>query len=253
MLPFLMNMEMFDQDTSAYWLKLLEVDEPVPADFPERYRTPHRFLRTLFYGIVSFVLRFYCPVKIKGLENLPVKPPYIIAANHASSMDFVVVAWAMGKRKEELYPLVTKLFYDNPWALFWIRVAANAVRIDTEKSFFPALRVAVKILKAGKSAYINPEGTRTIDGKLLPFRPGVGLLAVETGVPLVPVYLRNTWKVLPTGWIFPRPYPISVSFGKPIEMEVYRKKLKTVQAYDVYKAVTEELQKRVSELSRSPY
>jgi 1-acyl-sn-glycerol-3-phosphate acyltransferase len=239
---------MINEDTSAYWRKLLGVDEPVPPGFLERYRTSHRFLRPVFYRIVSVPLKFYCPLKVHGLENLPGKPPYIIAANHASSMDYVCVAWAMGKRKEELYPLTTRLFYDNPWTLFWIKVAANAVRIDTLEDFFPALRLAATVLKAGKAVYVNPEGMRSADGELLPFRPGVGALAVETGIPIVPVYLHNTWKALPTGWIFPRPYPVSVTFGRPILMEPYIEKKKFVQAYDVYKEVAEELRRRIENM-----
>lgn len=238
------------QDTSSYWRKLLELDRPVPPGFLEQYQTSHRFLRPLFYWAVSVPLKFYCSEKVYGLENLPEKPPYIIAANHGSTMDYVAVAWAMGKRKEELYPLATKLYYDNPWALFWMKVASNAVRIDTIEDFFPALRIAVKVLKAGKAIYIQPEGLRSLDGEVLPFRPGVGVLAVETGFPLVPVYLHNTWKVLPTGWIFPRPYPVSVIFGKPMIMEPYQEKLKTSQAYDAYKEVAEELRNRILELKR---
>jgi 1-acyl-sn-glycerol-3-phosphate acyltransferase len=241
-----------NEGTSAYWRNLLEIEKPVPPGFLEQYQTPHRFLRPFFYWLVSAPFKYYCPLEVRGLENLPAKAPYIIAANHGSSMDYVCVAWAMGKRKKELYPLTTKLFYDNPWARFWIKVAANAVRIDTVEEFFPALRVAVKVLKAGKAVYVNPEGMRTLDGNLLPFRPGVGALAVEAGVPMVPVYLHNTWKALPTGWIFPRPFPVAVSFGKPIAPEVYREKLRTVQAYDVYKEVTEELRQRIIGLSRSP-
>ncbi len=240
------------EDTSAYWRKLLEIDKPVPPGFLEQFRAPHRFLRPLFYWIVSAPLKFYCPLTVRGLENLPEKPPYIIAANHGSSMDYVCVAWAMGKRKEELYPLTTKLFYDNPWAAFWIKVASSAVRIDTTEDFFPALRAGVKVLKAGGAVYVNPEGLRTVDGKLLPFRPGVGALAVETGVPIVPVYLHNTWKALPTGRIFPRPYPVSVNFGKPMEMASYQQKLKNTPAYDVYKEVTEELRSKIENLRLNP-
>lgn len=235
---------MVDEDTSSYWQRLLELDRSLPP----KVLSWHRYLRPLFYAIVSVPLRFYCPAKISGLENLPFSPPYIIAANHGSAMDYVCVAWALGKRKEELYPITTKLYYDNPWARFWIKVAANAVRIDTVSDFLPALRAAVQVLKAGKAVYINPEGMRTTDGKLLPFRPGVGVLAVETGVPLVPVYLSGTWKALPAGWIFPRPYPVSVSFGKPILMDSYLEKKKYLQAYDVYKEVTEELEKRIKSL-----
>ena len=242
---------MADRDTSEYWRSLLELDKPVPAGFLQRYTTWHSLLRPVFYTAVSVPLCLYCPAKIFGLENLPAKPPYIIAPNHGSSMDYVAVAWAMGRRKEELYTLTTKLYYDNAWTRFWIKVFANAVRIDTEKDFFTALRAAARVLRSGRSVYINPEGLRTMDGKLLPFRPGVGVLAVETGVPLVPVYLANTWKTLPTGWIFPKPYPVSVSFGRPIEMGPYIVKKKTVQAYDVYKEVTEELRSRILSLSRS--
>lgn len=236
------------ENTSLYWRKLLEIDQPPPADFLERFKTGHRFLRPLFYWLVNLPLKFYCPEKVYGLENLPDKPPYIIAANHGSAMDFVAVAWALGKRKDELYPLTTKLYYDNPGALFWIKVAANAVRLDTVDDFFSGLRIAVKILKAGKAVYIQPEGLRTTSGELLLFRPGVGVLAVETGVPLVPVYLHNTWKALPTGAVFPRPYPVSVTFGKPILMGSYQEKLKATPAYEVYKELTNDLREAVLKL-----
>lgn len=236
------------EGTSAYWRKLLEIDKPVSPDILEEYKSLHRYLRPLFYWIVGIPLKFYCPEKVYGFENLPDKPPYILAPNHGSVMDFVVIAYALGKRKEELYPLTTRLYYDSPWLLFWIKVVANAVRIDTVEDFFPALRVAVQILRAGKAVYIQPEGLRTTDGSVLPFRPGVGVLAVETGVPLVPAYLHNTWEALPTGSVFPRPYPVSVSFGKPIEMKSYQEKLKTMQAYDVYRGLTEDLRDAILEL-----
>jgi len=241
---------MNNQDTSAYWRKLLELDKSILPNCLDKYKSWHRHLRPLFYAIVSLPLRFYCPVKVFGLENLPPSPPYIIAANHGSAMDYVCVAWAMGKKKEELYPITTKLFYDNPWARFWLKVAANAVRIDSVSDFFPALRAAVRVLRAGKAVYINPEGLRSTKGELLSFRPGVGVLAVETGVPLVPVYLSGTWKALPTGWIFPRPYPVTVTFGKPILMDPYLEKKKSIQAYDIYKEVAGELRKRILALSQ---
>lgn len=245
-----------EQGTSAYWRKLLRLDEPVAPGSLDRYVTVHRLLRPLLYGLTALPLRLYCPETVRGIERLPAGPPYILAANHGSALDYVTVAQALGKRRDELYPLVTKLFYDNPWALFWIKVAANAVRIDTVEDFFPALRTAVMILKAGQAVYVNPEGLRTLNGELLPFRPGVGVIAVETGVPLVPVYLHNTWKVLPTGSLFPRPYPLSVSFGEPLTMGGYQKKLANSPAYEVYKEVAEELRRRILALrevaGRSP-
>jgi len=238
---------MTDLDTSGYWRKRLALDDPLPSDILKKYRSLYRFFRPIFFAIMNLLFGFYCKEKVYGIDNLP-KPPYIMAANHASSLDFVAVAWAMGKRKEELYPIATKLFYDFGFARFWMKVAANVVRIDTVEDFFPALRAAAQILRAGKAVYIHPEGMRSNNARILPFRPGVGVLAVETGVPLVPVYIGNSWKVLPPGSIFPFPYPLSVTFGKPIEMGPYIEQKKTEQAYDVYKNVAEELRRRVISL-----
>ena len=239
-----------EQDTSAYWRKLLELDQPLPPGLLDKYKYWQRCLRPLFYAIVNLPLSFYCPVAVYGLENLPKTPPYIIAANHGSAMDYTCVAWAIGKRREELYPITTKLFYDIFFTRFWIKVVANAVRIDTVEDFFPALRAAAQVLRAGKAVYINPEGMRSTNGKILPFRPGVGVLAVESGVPLVPVYIGGTWKALPTGSIFPRPRPVSVSFGKPILMDKYITKKKDILAYEVYKEVAVLLREKVIELSQ---
>lgn len=239
---------MTDQDTSAYWRKMLELDKPLPDGLLKRYRSPQRILRPLVNCVTRLFFRLWCPETVVGVENLPEKTPYIIAANHSSSLDFSSVAFALGKKVEDVYPITTKLYYDQWFAGFWIRAIANAVRIDPEEDFFIALRAAARILKAGKGVYINPEGTRSPDGKMLPFHPGVGVLAVETGVPLVPVHISGTFDILRYDKLFPKRGPIKVSFGKPIEMGPYIEKKKTTQAYDVYKEVTEELRNRIIKL-----
>lgn len=239
---------MTDQDTSAYWRKLLELDKPLPEGLLSRYKFPQRILRPLVNGTIGLFFRLWCPETVAGIENLPEKTPYIIAANHASSLDFSSVVFAIGKKMNDVYPITTKLFYDHWFAGFWIRAGANAVRIDPEEDFFIALRAAAKILKAGKAVYINPEGTRSPDDKILPFHPGVGVLAVETGAPLVPVRISGTFDILRYDKLFPKRGPVKVSFGKPIEMGPYIEKKKTTQAYDVYKEVAEELRNRIIKL-----
>jgi 1-acyl-sn-glycerol-3-phosphate acyltransferase len=235
------------QGTFWYWRKLLRIDEPVSEEYLKEFKSPLVIFRPLFYLLVYILCKLYFRVKVFGIENIPKNQPYILAPNHQSALDQTMVSYAIGrKRREDLYTLATKLFYDRPVANIFIKIATNALRIDTVEDFFPALRAAAKVLKLKSSVYINPEGTRSETGQLLPFRVGVGVLAVETGAPIVPVYVDGTFRSMPPGRYFPKPVQITVTFGKPIYMDGYFKKKENEMAYDVYKEVTDELFKRVS-------
>ncbi len=236
---------MEDQGTSYYWRKILGIDQALPKNYLSQFDHPQKVLRPFLYFIAGTFFKFYCRENVRGLKNLPPKPPYVIASNHSSAIDYPIAAWAMGKRREELFPLVTKYYYDIAFPRFWIKVAANAVRIDPDVDFLAALRAAANILRAGGAVYVNPEGMRVRSGEIEKFRPGIGVLGVETGAPIVPVYIAGAMKVLPPGSIIPLPHEITVSFGKPIDMAPYIEKLKSVQAYDVYKEVAEEARRRV--------
>ena len=232
------------EDTSAYWRKLFGIDETVDAR-----ASGHRIFRPLFYFLFGLFSRCFFPVKVSGLQNLP-PPPYIIAPNHQSFMDFPSLAQAMGPKGRDLYALANKIYYDNPFARFFMFSAANVIRIDAEKDFFPALKIAAAFLKQGKQVVIFPEGTRSKDGNLLPFKVGVGTLAVEAGVPLVPVYIKGTHQVMPRGACMFRRGTISVTIGKPVYPDKYITKKKTVPAYDVYKEITDQLRSRIDSLSK---
>jgi 1-acyl-sn-glycerol-3-phosphate acyltransferase len=227
----------------------MKMDEPVDASFLKNFHSPLEKARPVYFMIIKFLCRLYCRVETKGVENVPQKPPYIIAPNHVSILDHTVVSFAIGREKsDEVYTLASKHFFDNPFARFFMRIAANVMRLDREDDFMPALQAASKVLRLGKSIYINPEGTRSKTGELLPFKVGVGVLAVETGATLVPVYIKGTFKVIRPGSIFPKPHNIKVVFGEPIKMDKYIKMKETMPAYDVYKAVTDELFERVRSL-----
>ncbi|MFC1560287.1 lysophospholipid acyltransferase family protein, partial [Candidatus Margulisiibacteriota bacterium] len=198
----------------------------------------------------GLLARLYFRAEVYGIENIP-DPPYIIAPNHCSSMDQTVVSWAIGKkRRKDLYTLATKFFFDNPFARFFMKIDANVVRIDPTEEFMAALQAACKVIKLRKSIYINPEGTRSATGELLPFKPGVGVVAVETGAPIVPVYIDGTFEALPTGSIFPKPHKVRVFFGEPVNVREFVKKQETEKAYDVYRTVTDEVYNRVLALKK---
>jgi long-chain acyl-CoA synthetase len=82
------------------------------------------------------------------------------------------------------------------------------------------------VLKKGKAICLFPEGGRTFDGKLLPFKKGVGILSRELDIPLVPILIEGTFDVLPRGSIWPKFKKINVTFGKPVhpkEINFYEK------------------------------
>jgi len=235
--------------TSEYWRKLIKADETPSEEFLEQFRSPLEKFRPIFYSIINFLCKFYWRVEVYGVENIPASPPYIIAPNHASALDQTMVSYAIGGiRRDQLYTIVVKHFFDRPAARFFMRIATNVMRIDSKDDFMPALRAALKVLKLKRSIYINPEGTRSMTGELLPFRVGVGMLAAETGVPIVPVFIGGTYDSMPPGKYFPKPRKVTVTFGKPICMDEYMDKKQNEMAYDVYKAITDELFKRVSSL-----
>lgn len=231
-----------NEDTSAYWRKLLELD--YQSEAARKYRSPLRAIRPVFYFIFGIFSRLFFPIAAHGTENIP-SPPYIISPNHQSFLDYLVMAYAMGKKGYDLYPVATKVYYDNPFERFFIIWAANAIRIDTEKDFFPALKAAGQILKSGHAVPVFPEGYCSTTGELLPFKMGAGILSVEINVPIVPVYIKGTSQILPFPIVSFKPGRISVYFGKPIDPGSYILKKRNTPAYDVYKELTEELRSRI--------
>jgi 1-acyl-sn-glycerol-3-phosphate acyltransferase len=87
-----------------------------------------------------------------------------------------------------------------------------------------SLRRVIEGVRNGKSLAVFPEGTRSIDGRLQPFKPGAFKIALRAGVPIVPVTIRGTHKVLPKGSLAPRGGRVEVIIGEPIETREYSEK-----------------------------
>lgn len=235
------------EGTSDYWRKLLKADEPVPAGFLKKFHSLLEIFRPLYHGIVYLLARYYFKIEVYGIENVPKEPPFIIAPNHVSILDYPISTYPLNRKlKNEIYTVAERHFYDRAAARIFMKIGTNTMRIDAAKDFFPALRAAANVIRSGKAIYINPEGTRSETGELLPFRVGVGVLAVETNCPILPVYIDGTYDAMRRGSLFPKPVKVRVYYGRPIYMEDFIEKKLAMQAYDVYKEVTDELFKRVS-------
>ena len=118
------------------------------------------------------------------------------------------------------------------------------------------LRIAAAILQAGYPLLIFPEGTRSVTGKLQPFKPGLGLLAIETGVPVVPTLIEGTFEALPKGRLLPRRSKIKVTFGEPVKVEMLVADCKALaeipplKRRELYQRLTDEVRQRLIQLKR---
>ena len=145
--------------------------------------------------------------------------PAVYIANHESQFDIPVLVMAMpadfrmvAKRSLQYVPIFG-------WAL-WLAGFIFIDRANRERAIRDLERAAER-LRRGTSVVIFAEGTRSLDGSLLPFKRGGFILALQAGVPVVPVAVRGGREVLPKGSLRVRPGTIDVHFGAPIDTRAY--------------------------------
>ena len=164
--------------------------------------------------IVLFLLRV--KVTVRGVENLVPGTPYIYIINHASWLDVPILTAAV---PDDLLFLYKRELWKVPvwgWGLhFSPHVAVE--RTDPRNAMAGIDEAARLIRERKKSVAIFPEGTRSLDGKLLEFKRGGFLLAARTGVPLVPVAIRGSHARLPKGGFRVHPGTVELVIGEPIE------------------------------------
>lgn len=177
-------------------------------------------LYTLARHVVGPVARLvYCP-EISGTENIPPTGPVLLASNHLSFADSLVIPLASPRRvvflaKSEYFTGAGVRGALKRWA--FTAVGSVPVQRGTAGAAQEALDSALEILREGLAFGIYPEGTRSRDGRLYRGRTGVAWLALTAGCPVVPIALAGTQEIQPVGTLFPRIAKISVRFGKPLD------------------------------------
>ena len=192
--------------------------------------------------IIDFVLRVFLRFKKCGLEHVPEEGGAIIASNHAAYIDPPLLGAASSR---ELYFLAKKELFRNK--LFgWLINKFNAVPISRGAFDRKGLQRSVQLLEEGKVLVLFPEGTRSKSGRLMEARPGIGKIALEAGVPIVPAYIQNSRKLIQA--LF-KGKEIGVTFGSPIEPAWLGRIPKNK---DGYRLVGQEIMKRIGLLKESP-
>ena len=158
--------------------------------------------------------------EVRGLEHVPASGPVILASNHVSFADSVVIPVVVPRKvvflaKADYFTgsgvsgLLTRAWFEGLGML--------PVDRDDTRAAIDSLETALEVLGRGEAFGIYPEGTRSRDGRLYRGRTGVAHLALTAGCPVVPVGLRGTERLQPVGARVPRLAKVAISFGPPLD------------------------------------
>jgi long-chain acyl-CoA synthetase len=204
------------------------------------------FFVSFLMGIVKMFFRIFFRLEVKGIENIP-DVPFIVAANHCSNLDGFAVAAALPlKIYRTLYFQGFQKYFTSRLTAFFARLA-HVIPIDPETFLGKALQLSAYVLKNNNALFIFPEGGRSFDGTLMEFKKGIGILALELNVPVVPSHIEGSFEALPKGTSLPKFTKIKITFGKPFypsELDMIKKP----ERIDKHQFFADELKERVEKL-----
>jgi 1-acyl-sn-glycerol-3-phosphate acyltransferase len=164
------------------------------------------------YWISKIAAKSLFRFRAYGRENIVENGPAILAMNHESYLDPPLAGICC---KREIYYLARKTLLQWP-ILGPLFPKMNVIPVDQERADSAALKAVIRLLRAGHSTVIFPEGSRTPDGKLLPAQPGLGLIIAKTLAPVVPMRIFGAHAAFPRGGK-PRIFrKITISIGEPM-------------------------------------
>jgi long-chain acyl-CoA synthetase len=195
-----------------------------PAPLPAWPRSwPVRALRGAFQDAILFPwLRLFArPLTVEGREHLDsLRGPALLIANHASHFDSATVLAALpeARRRRTAVAAAADYFFADPRLAFVSSLLLGAFPFHRTGPVATSLAHCGDLADGGHSLLVFPEGTRSTTGQIAPFKPGIGLLARELGLPVVPIYLDGLFRLLPKGRTLPRHGPVRVVIGAPLRV-----------------------------------
>ncbi len=208
------------------------------------------FLKFLALGpLIKLIFRPWA----EGTENVPKEGPAILASNHLSYSDWLFMPVVIPRR----VTFVAKAeYFETPGIKGWFQKTffsgAGQVPIDRSSGSAAAGAIAaqLKLLEEGELCGIYPEGTRSHDGRLYRGRTGVARIALEAGVPVIPVAVINSDVIAPPGKIFGSMARPGVRFGKPLDFSRYEG---LQDDRYILRAITDEIMYEIMRLSGQEY
>ncbi len=172
-------------------------------------------------SVVSPLARAVWRPTVEGVENVPATGPVLLASNHLSFFDSVVIP-VVAPRKVVF--LAKDDYFTNPGLKgraqrAWFEgLGMVPVDRDDTRAAINSLQIALEVLGRGEAFGLYPEGTRSRDGRLYRGKVGVAQLALQSGAPVVPVGLVGTDRIQPVGARWPKLVKVAIRFGEPIRV-----------------------------------
>ncbi|MCD6094003.1 MAG: AMP-binding protein [Candidatus Omnitrophica bacterium] len=254
---------------SELWKEILE-DHPSKETIEKISLSPNWIARSftlISSGILYLIFKIFWRLKILGRENIPKKhrfiPPhfsqeaqpkqkraggFIFCANHGSFLDGPLILASLPVRlKKSLYILGLRAYFEVPLIRNLLPLL-KVIPIDPTLQLVDAMQACAYIIKNGKLLCIFPEGTRSPDGGVKEFKKGIGILAGELNLELVPVYISGSYESWPRTKRLPKPHPIKIIFGKPHTPKELKKQGWNLGAKDDYEAIALGIREEVIKL-----
>lgn len=183
--------------------------------------------------------------KVEGREWVKeLKRPVIFAANHSSHADTSLILHSLTDvaRDRTVVAAAADYWFKHPLLGNLVSLFLNTFPFSRTGGAQAQLHNSSNLLKSGWNLVLFPEGSRSEDGRIQEFKPGVGYLAKETGTPVVPMHIRGAFQVMPRGQKLPLPGPVRIRIGKPM----------TPEAKEGTREFTARIEKAVRDLSAEP-
>jgi 1-acyl-sn-glycerol-3-phosphate acyltransferase len=191
--------------------------------------------------------------EISGSEHIPASGGAILASNHLSIVDSIFLPLMVDRpvtfaAKSEYFTGTRPI--DRITGAYMRATKQLSVDRAEARAGLDMLEAALGLLRQGGLFGIYPEGTRSPDGRLYRGRPGIGWLALNSGMPVIPVAMSGTDRVLPPGRKVPRVAKIRIKVGKPMTFEAYQD---LPSASRQRRSITDDVMKSIQELSGQEY